>query len=153
MIGKRFRSLPFIFANDNYTLSRQYIYRWQRRYDGSWDSLRDLSRRPHHHPSQHTEFCLSLAFIFHLGYILLHIFFCTPYCFLRTGNFPRIIKKSKSQDFSPNPQIILLYMPFIYARYFSYVCLAFCFLLLPRILQLPRSPEVPREILRHCLPS
>ena len=61
MIGKRFRSLPFIFANDNYTLSRQYIYRWQRRYDGSWDSLRDLSRRPHHHPSQHTEFCLSLA--------------------------------------------------------------------------------------------
>ena len=25
MIGKRFRSLPFIFANDNYTLSR-YIY-------------------------------------------------------------------------------------------------------------------------------
>nr|WP_243133545.1 hypothetical protein [[Clostridium] scindens] len=41
--------------------NRQYIYRWQRRYDGSWDSLRDLSRRPHHHPSQHTEFCLSLA--------------------------------------------------------------------------------------------
>ena len=23
MIGKRFRSLPFIFANDNYTLSRK----------------------------------------------------------------------------------------------------------------------------------
>lgn len=23
MIGKRFRSLPFIFANDNYTLSQQ----------------------------------------------------------------------------------------------------------------------------------
>lgn len=27
---------------------------WKRRYDGSWDSLRDRSRRPHHHPSQHT---------------------------------------------------------------------------------------------------
>ena len=25
MIGKRFRSLPFIFANDNYTLSPQFI--------------------------------------------------------------------------------------------------------------------------------
>ena len=24
------------------------------RYDGSWDSLRDRSRRPHSHPNQHT---------------------------------------------------------------------------------------------------
>ena len=32
----------------------QYIYRWKRRYDGSWDSLRDRSRRPHHHPNQHS---------------------------------------------------------------------------------------------------
>ena len=37
-----------------YKTNRQYIYRWKRRYDGSWDSLRDRSRRPHHHPSQHT---------------------------------------------------------------------------------------------------
>ena len=34
--------------------NRQYIYRWKRRFDGSMDSLRDRSRRPHHHPSQHT---------------------------------------------------------------------------------------------------
>lgn len=38
-----------------YKTNRQYIYRWKRRYDGSWDSLRDLSRRPHSHPNQHTE--------------------------------------------------------------------------------------------------
>ena len=32
----------------------QYIYRWKRRYDGSIESLRERSRRPHHHPNQHT---------------------------------------------------------------------------------------------------
>ena len=37
-----------------YKTNRQYIYRWKRRYDGSVESLRDLSRRPHSHPSQHT---------------------------------------------------------------------------------------------------
>lgn len=38
-----------------YRVNRQYIYRWKRRYDGSWESLKDRSRRPHHHPKQHTE--------------------------------------------------------------------------------------------------
>ncbi|WP_074366652.1 DDE-type integrase/transposase/recombinase, partial [Clostridium sp. N3C] len=42
-------------AARRYKTNRQYIYRWKRRYDGSWDSLRELSRRPHHHPNQHTE--------------------------------------------------------------------------------------------------
>jgi len=37
-----------------YKTNRQYIYRWKRRFDGSIESLRDLSRRPHHHPNQHT---------------------------------------------------------------------------------------------------
>ena len=37
-----------------YKTNRQYIYRWKARYDGSWDSLRDRSRRPHSHPNQHT---------------------------------------------------------------------------------------------------
>ncbi len=37
-----------------YKTSRQYIYRWKRCYDGSMESLRDRSRRPHHHPNQHT---------------------------------------------------------------------------------------------------
>ncbi len=31
------------------------IYRWRKRYDGSLESLRDKSRRPHHHPNEHTE--------------------------------------------------------------------------------------------------
>ena len=37
-----------------YKTNRQYIYRWKQRYDGSMDSLCDRSRRPHHHPNQHT---------------------------------------------------------------------------------------------------
>lgn len=38
-----------------YKTNRQYIYRWKRRFDGSIESLRNKSRRPHHHPNQHTE--------------------------------------------------------------------------------------------------
>ena len=37
-----------------YKTNRQYIYRWLRRFDGSLDSLRDRSRRPHHHPNEHS---------------------------------------------------------------------------------------------------
>ena len=38
-----------------YKTNRQYIYRWLRRYDGTIESLRAKSRRPHHHPNQHAE--------------------------------------------------------------------------------------------------
>ena len=40
-----------------YKTNRQYIYRWLRlrRYDGTIESLRAKSRRPHHHPNQRTE--------------------------------------------------------------------------------------------------
>ena len=41
-------------AAARYKTNRQYIYRWKRRYNGSLESLRELSRRPHHHPNQHT---------------------------------------------------------------------------------------------------
>lgn len=43
-----------------YHVNRRYIYRWKNRYDGSWDSLRNLSRRPHSHPNQHTPAELKL---------------------------------------------------------------------------------------------
>ncbi len=41
-------------ATVKYKTNRQYIYRWKNRYDGSWDSLRDHSRRLHSHPNEHT---------------------------------------------------------------------------------------------------
>ena len=34
---------------------RRTIYRWREKYDGSLESLKDKSRRPHYHPNQHTE--------------------------------------------------------------------------------------------------
>ena len=43
-----------------YKVNRQYVYRWKRRYDGTWNSLKDKSHRPHHHPNQHTPSELKL---------------------------------------------------------------------------------------------
>lgn len=38
-----------------YKTNRQYVYRWQRSYDGTWESLKEKSHRPHHHPNEHTS--------------------------------------------------------------------------------------------------
>lgn len=38
-----------------YNKSRSYIYFWKTRLDGTAASLACRSRRPHSHPSQHTE--------------------------------------------------------------------------------------------------
>ena len=42
-------------ASRRYNVSRPTIYKWMKRYDGTLGSLKDLSRKPHHHPNQHTE--------------------------------------------------------------------------------------------------
>ena len=36
-----------------YRTTRQYIYRWKNRYDGTLQSLADRSHRPMHHPNEH----------------------------------------------------------------------------------------------------
>ena len=38
-----------------FRLHRKTIYRWRERYDGTIESLKDKSRRPHSHPNEHTE--------------------------------------------------------------------------------------------------
>lgn len=38
-----------------YKTSRQNIYRWRKKYDGTVHSLAEGSHRPHSHPNQHTE--------------------------------------------------------------------------------------------------
>ena len=43
-----------------YKTSRQNIYRWRKRYDGTLQSLADRSHRPHGHPNQHTPSELKL---------------------------------------------------------------------------------------------
>lgn len=42
-------------AARRYGTSRQNVKRWRDRYDGTWDSLRPISRRPHSHSRQHTH--------------------------------------------------------------------------------------------------
>ena len=37
-----------------YHVSRKTAYKWMKRYDGSIESLKDRSRRPHHSPRQQT---------------------------------------------------------------------------------------------------
>ena len=42
-------------AARKYKTTRQWIYYWLRRYDGTPESLKELSRKPHSHPNQHTD--------------------------------------------------------------------------------------------------
>ena len=44
-----------------YRISRTSIYRWQKRYDGTVESLFERSHRPHSHPRQHTPEELKLV--------------------------------------------------------------------------------------------
>jgi len=41
-------------ASRRYNRSRSYIYFWLARYDGSIESLKSRSKRPHSHPNQHS---------------------------------------------------------------------------------------------------
>lgn len=47
-------------AARRYHTSRMQVKRWRDKYDGSWKSLRNRSRRPHSHPNQHTKAELTL---------------------------------------------------------------------------------------------
>ena len=47
-------------ASRKYNKSRSYIYFWKARWDGTVQSLACQSRRPHHHPNQHTDAELKL---------------------------------------------------------------------------------------------
>lgn len=53
------------FAAEKYGVSRSSVKRWINRYDGTWQSLKERSHRPHSHPRRHTdaeEMIISKAF-------------------------------------------------------------------------------------------
>ena len=57
----RQRYLEYFLKHENgtetairYKISRKTLYKWLKRYDGSWQSLVERSRRPHHTPRAHT---------------------------------------------------------------------------------------------------
>ena len=43
-----------------FKMHRKTIYRWREKYDGTVQSLKNKSRRPHSHPKQHTEYEIKL---------------------------------------------------------------------------------------------
>ena len=53
------------FASRMYGVSLSSVKRWSKRYDGTWQSLKEGSHRPHSHPKRHTaqEEALSLIHI------------------------------------------------------------------------------------------
>lgn len=48
-------------ASIRYKQSRKTIYKWMKRYDGSIESLKDHSRRPHHSPRRQEEWEVALV--------------------------------------------------------------------------------------------
>lgn len=47
-------------ASRKYNKARSYIYFWKQRWDGNVESLAPQSKRPHHHPAEHTQSELKL---------------------------------------------------------------------------------------------
>ena len=48
------RKYGVIRASRKYNKARSYIYFWLNRWDGTIQSLATQSKRPHHHPNEHT---------------------------------------------------------------------------------------------------
>ena len=53
-VVKRSYKIGVTKASNYYQVSRNAIYEWRNKYDGTAKSLRDKSHRPHHHPKEHT---------------------------------------------------------------------------------------------------
>ena len=104
-----------------YKTNRQYVYRWRRRYDGTLESLRDQSRRPHHHPNQHTEDELKLIRDMrrrnpHEGLVVFWVKLRQRGYTRTISSLYRILKKTGSMPVKPkNPKYIPKpYTPMIY---------------------------------------
>jgi len=80
---------PVATAARLYKISRTSIYRWQKRYDGTVESLYERSHRPQSHPSQHTaeELQLIRRVWSHnkgLGLVCLHMVLATKHGYTRS---------------------------------------------------------------------
>lgn len=53
-VVKRSYKIGVTKASYYYRISRNAIYEWRKKYDGTVKSLRDKSHRPHNHPKEHT---------------------------------------------------------------------------------------------------
>ncbi len=54
-VVKRSYKIGVTKASYYYKVSRNAIYEWRNKYNGTVKSLRDGSHKPHHHPKEHTQ--------------------------------------------------------------------------------------------------
>ena len=57
-----------------YNVNRQFIYRMKWKFDGTPESLMPKSRRPNHHPKEHTEEEIQLIWVINLPLTFSKIF-------------------------------------------------------------------------------
>ena len=99
-------------AMNRFNVSRATIYRWRKRYDGSVVSLMDRSRRPHHHPNQHTEKELKLIFNMrrrnpHSGLVVFWVKLRQRGYSRSVTSLWRVLKRQKLQPVKPpNPKYV-----------------------------------------------
>lgn len=97
---------------NRFNVSRATVYRWRKRYDGSVVSLMDRSRRPHHHPNQHTEEELKLIFDMrrrspHLGLVTFWVRLRQRGYTRSVTSLWRVLRRQKLQPIKPpNPKYI-----------------------------------------------
>ena len=97
---------------NRFNVSRATIYRWRKRYDGSVVSLMDRSRRPHHHPNQHTEKELKLIFNMrrrnpHSGLVVFWVKLRQRGYSRSVTSLWRVLKRQKLQPVKPpNPKYV-----------------------------------------------
>ena len=97
---------------NRFNVSRATIYRWRKRYDGSVSSLVDRSRRPHHHPNQHTEKELKLIFNMrrrnpHSGLVVFWVKLRQRGYSRSVTSLWRVLKRQKLQPVKPpNPKYV-----------------------------------------------
>lgn len=97
---------------NRFNVSRATVYRWRKRYDGSAVSLMDRSRRPHHHPKQHTEEELKLIFNMrrrspHLGLVVFWVKLRQRGYSRSVTSLWRVLRRQKLQPVKPpNPKYV-----------------------------------------------
>ena len=95
-----------------YNVTRQYIYFWKRRYDGTLQSLADRSHRPTHHPNQHTDDEIKLIKDMrrrnpHAGLVVFWVKLqLRGYTRSITGLYRMLIKLGEHRQTAPNPKYI-----------------------------------------------
>ena len=89
---KRQRIIEYSLKHGKSEASRKYkeplsnIKRWSKRYDGTWQSLKDKSGQPHSHPKQHTLYEESLILFQQLFYMGQSLILCKPQNWLQNDN-------------------------------------------------------------------